>query len=158
METGAILYDVDCGFCRWTLARVLAWDRMGRLRPVAIQDDEGQALLARLEPAARLASWHVVFPDGRLYSAGPALERVAALLPGGRAPAAVLRALGPLTAAVYRLVARHRAVPGRFVSVAAKRRATAAIRARSARQSLIFDERAAAGRAGPGAATAPCAP
>jgi predicted DCC family thiol-disulfide oxidoreductase YuxK len=158
METAAVLYDVDCGFCRWTLARVLAWDRAGRLRPVAIQDDEGQALLARLEPAARLASWHVAFPDGRLYSAGPALERVVALLPGGRAPATVLRALSPVTTAAYRLVARHRAVPGRFVSVAAKRRATAAIRARSAPQSLIFDERAAAGRAGPGAATAPCAP
>src|SRR5689334_23924211 len=30
----------------------------------------------------------VAFPDGGLYSAGTALERVVALLPGGRAPAA----------------------------------------------------------------------
>ncbi len=56
METATVLYDVDCGFCRWTMARVLAWDRRRRLRPVAIQDAEGEALLARLDPAARLES------------------------------------------------------------------------------------------------------
>jgi len=157
METATVLYDVDCGFCRWALARVLAWDRAGRLRPVAIQDDEGQVLLARLDPEARLASWHVAFPDGGLYSAGPALERVVALLPGGRAPAALLRALHPVTRRGYELVARHRAVPGRLISAAAKRRATDAIRARSAPNSLIFDPRAATGRAGAGATTAPYA-
>jgi predicted DCC family thiol-disulfide oxidoreductase YuxK len=157
MEMATVLYDVDCGFCRWTMARVLAWDRHGRLRPVAIQDAEGGVLLAPLNPAARLASWHLAFPDGRLYSAGPALAQVVGLLPGGRVPAAAMRALLPLTGWAYRLVADHRAVPGRFVSAAAKRQATEAIRARSARDSVIFDERAAAGRAGPDAAAAPCA-
>src|SRR4051794_4109858 len=97
METATVLYDVDCGFCRWAMARVLAWDRRQRLRPVAIQDAEGEVLLGRLDPAARLASWHAAFPDGRLYSAGPALVQVVALLPGGRAPAAAMRALLPLT-------------------------------------------------------------
>ena len=157
METATVLYDVDCGFCRWAMARVLAWDRRRRLRPVAIQDAEGEALLARLDPAARLDSWHVAFPDGRLYSAGPALAAVVGLLPGGRAPAAAMRALLPVTGWAYRLVAGHRAVPGRLVSAAAKRRATEAIRARSAPGSVIFDDRAAAGRAGPDATTAPCA-
>jgi predicted DCC family thiol-disulfide oxidoreductase YuxK len=157
METATVLYDVDCGFCRWTMARVLAWDHRRRLRPVAIQDAEGEALLARLDPVARLESWHVAFPDGRLYSAGPALPQVVGLLPGGRVLAAAMRALLPFTGWAYRLVAGHRAVPGRFVSSAAKRRATEAIRARSAPASVIFDDRAAAGRAGPDASTAPCA-
>jgi predicted DCC family thiol-disulfide oxidoreductase YuxK len=157
METATVLYDLDCGFCRWSMARVLAWDRRRRLRPMAIQDAEGAELLAPLAPAARLASWHVSFPDGRLYSAGPALPQVVGLLPGGRVPAAVMRALLPVTGWAYRLVANHRSVPGRLVSAAAKRRATEAIRARSAPDSLIFDERAAAGRAGPDAAAAPCA-
>jgi len=157
METATVLYDVDCGFCRWAMARVLAWDRRRRLRPVAIQDAEGEALLARLDPPARLDSWHLAFPDGRLYSAGPALPQVVGLLPGGRGLAAAMRALLPVTGWAYRLVAHHRAVPGRFVSAAAKRRATAAIRARSAPDSVIFDDRAAAGRAGPDAAAAPCA-
>ena len=66
-------------------------------------------------------------------------------------------ALHPVTRRGYELVARHRAVPGRLISAAAKRRATDAIRARSASDSLIFDPRAATGRAGAGAATAPCA-
>lgn len=157
MEAAIVLYDVDCGFCRWALARVLAWDSDRRLRPVAIQDAEGQALLARVDPAARLRSWHLAFPDGRLYSAGPALVEVARLLPGGRLPAAAMRALLPVTGWAYRLVANHRAVPGRLVSAAAKRRATAAIRARSAPGSLVFDEQVAAGRADPDAAAAPCA-
>jgi predicted DCC family thiol-disulfide oxidoreductase YuxK len=158
MEMAAVLYDVDCGFCRWAMARVLAWDRRRRLRPVAIQDAEGTALLARLDPDARLASWHLAFPDGRLYSAGPALAEVMRLLPGGRAPAAAMHALLPLTGWAYRLVAEHRALPGRLVSAAAKRRATEAIRARSAPGSVIFDDRVAAGRAaGTGAAATPCA-
>ena len=157
MEAATVLYDVDCGFCRWALARVLAWDRRRRLRPVAIQDPEGQALLARLDPAVHLDSWHLAFPDGRLYSAGPALVEVVQLLPGGRAPAAVMRALLPATGWAYRIVAGHRAVPGRLISAAAKRRATDAIRARSAPSSLIFDPRAATGRAGAGATTAPYA-
>jgi predicted DCC family thiol-disulfide oxidoreductase YuxK len=157
METATVLYDVDCGFCRWAMARVLVWDRRRRLRPVAIQDAQGEALLAGLDPAARLDSWHVAFPDGRLYSAGPALAQVVGLLPGGRAPAAAMRALLPITGWAYRLVAGHRAVPGRLVSVAAKRRATETIRARSAPDSVIFDDRAAAGRAGPDASAAPCA-
>lgn len=156
MEAAAVLYDLDCGFCRWALARLLAWDRGGRLRPVAIQDDEGQALLARLEPEARLASWHVAFPDGRLHSAGPALEKLVRLLPRGRVPAAVLRALGPLTGAGYRLVARHRSVPGRFVSPAARRAATERIRARSAPGSLIHDKRAGDSRPVRPGAAAPC--
>ena len=158
METAAVLYDVDCGFCRWALARVLAWDRRRRLRPVAIQDAEGQALLARLDPAVHLDSWHLAFPDGRLYSAGPALVEVVRLLPGGRAAAAAMRTLLPATGWAYRMVAGHRAVPGRLVSAAAKRRATEAIRARSAPGSVIFDERVAAGRARTDATAAPCAP
>jgi predicted DCC family thiol-disulfide oxidoreductase YuxK len=157
MEAASVLYDVDCGLCRWSLARLLAWDRGRRLRPVAIQEAEGQALLARLDPADRLDSWHIAFPDGRLYSAGAALVEVVRLLPGGRAPAAVLGALLPVTGWAYRLVARHRAIPGRLVSAAAKRRATEAIRARSAPGSLIFDDRVAAGRAGRNTTAAPCA-
>ena len=122
METATVLYDVDCGFCRWALAQVLAWDRRRALRPVAIQDDAGEALLAAMPEERRLASWHLAFPDGRLYSAGPALVEVLALLPGGRPLSRIAGRLEPIADRAYRLVAGHRAVPGRFVSAAAKRR------------------------------------
>ena len=37
-----VLYDADCGFCKWSLDKLLAWDRRQRLRPVAIQSAEGE--------------------------------------------------------------------------------------------------------------------
>ena len=36
-----VLYDADCGFCRWSVARLLAADRAARLRPAAILSGEG---------------------------------------------------------------------------------------------------------------------
>ena len=30
--THALLYDSDCGFCKWSLDKILLWDRHGRLR------------------------------------------------------------------------------------------------------------------------------
>jgi len=31
-----LIYDRDCGFCRWSLAQVLARDPERRLRPLAL--------------------------------------------------------------------------------------------------------------------------
>jgi predicted DCC family thiol-disulfide oxidoreductase YuxK len=103
-----VLYDRDCGFCSWALARVLAWDRAGRLRPVAIQSDEGQRLLEPVDPEARLDSWHFVDEDGALYSAGAAAAPLARVLPGGRPLAALFTAFPGATERAYRYVAGHR--------------------------------------------------
>ena len=43
MPSGIVLYDADCGFCRWSLGKLLAWDRRRLLRPVALQDPEAEA-------------------------------------------------------------------------------------------------------------------
>jgi predicted DCC family thiol-disulfide oxidoreductase YuxK len=156
VERAIVLYDVDCGFCRWVLGILLAWDRPRRLRPVAIQDEEGQQLLARLPEEQRLASWHLAFPDGRLQSAGPALADLFALLPAGRPVAALTRLLGPVTNWSYDTVAKHRAVPGRMLPAAAIRRATERIRERSAEDSVIQDDAVAARcSTGPPATAAP---
>ncbi|MFI5027407.1 MAG: hypothetical protein ACHQCF_00315 [Solirubrobacterales bacterium] len=50
----AVLYDRDCGFCRWSLDKVLAWGR-DRLRPVKIQSEEGARLLASIPADAGLS-------------------------------------------------------------------------------------------------------
>ena len=144
MERAIVLYDVDCGFCRWVLGVLLAWDRPRRLRPVAIQDDEGQRLLGRLPEEERLASWHLAFPDGRLESAGPALTHLFGLLPAGTPVAALARLLGPVTNWSYDTVATNRAVPGRMLPASAIRRATERIRERSAEDSVIQDDVVAA--------------
>jgi predicted DCC family thiol-disulfide oxidoreductase YuxK len=103
-----LLYDRDCGFCKWSLDKILSWDRSERLRTVPIQSVEGGRLLAGLDPDARLDSWHLVRDDGTVFSAGAAAEPLAGLLPGGRPLAAVFRAFPGLTERAYRYIAGHR--------------------------------------------------
>jgi predicted DCC family thiol-disulfide oxidoreductase YuxK len=114
-----LLYDEDCGFCRWATDCVLSWDRDGALRAVAIQGDEGSRLLATLPPERRMQSWHLVTADGTLHSGGAAVAPLARLLPLG-APVAAMAAAAPRTTErLYRAVARHRGALGRAVGVAA---------------------------------------
>jgi predicted DCC family thiol-disulfide oxidoreductase YuxK len=113
MERHLVLYDEDCGFCRWSLDRLLRWDRGGRLRAAPIQSEEGNRLLADLSEADRLASWHLVTPDGGRHSGGAATAPMARILPSG-APVAFLAETFPRsTDRLYRWVARHRDTLGR---------------------------------------------
>ena len=127
----ALLYDADCGFCRWGVGRILAWDRRGAIRPVAIGGSEGATLLAGLDEAARTASWHLVDASGSRTSGGAAVAPLLLLLPGGR-PAAALATRVPRTVdAGYRSVVRRRASLGKLVTAGAARRARRRIVARS---------------------------
>jgi predicted DCC family thiol-disulfide oxidoreductase YuxK len=128
-----VLYDRDCGFCRWSIGRLLAWDRAGRLRPVAIQSAEGQRLLADLRPEQRLASAHALDAAGRRTSGGDAMAPIAAVLPGG-APLAALGLRAPaLARAGYRTVAGRRSAFGKLISDAARVSADERIARRSDR-------------------------
>ena len=126
-DPAVVLYDRDCGFCRWSLALVLRWDVRRRLRPVALQDPEADELLAGMDAERRFASAHLVTADGHVYSGGLAARPILDLLPHGT-PLARVAALapGPLRAG-YDFVARNRATLGRPLSKAAKDRATARI-------------------------------
>jgi predicted DCC family thiol-disulfide oxidoreductase YuxK len=112
----AVLYDRDCGFCRWALDKILAWDRRGRLRPVAIQSEEGQRLLAPVPADRRLDSWHLVV-NGEVRSAGAAAPPLFAVLPGGRPLAAALRAFPRATEWAYCRVAGHRDLLARLLRI-----------------------------------------
>jgi predicted DCC family thiol-disulfide oxidoreductase YuxK len=126
-----VLYDRDCGFCRFSIGLLLAWDRRRALRPVAIQSKEGQALLAELPPAERLASAHVVEVDGRLRSGGAVAAPVLRLLPVG-GPLARLAERSPrLADRCYRTVANSRGTLGRLLPARAKRWADSAIERRT---------------------------
>jgi len=126
-----VLYDADCGFCRFWVARLLDWDVNRRLRPVAIQSGEGERLLAAIPVDDRLRSAHVADAEGRIRSGGAALSIVAEQLPAG-APIAWLadRLPGP-TDRFYRWVADHRTPLSRFVPAGLKRRASASIARRA---------------------------
>jgi predicted DCC family thiol-disulfide oxidoreductase YuxK len=131
MPSATLLYDADCGFCRWSLAKILAWDRRGALRPVSLQSEEADELLRGMPEEQRMASWHLVDPEGELHSAGAGLPPLLRLLPGG-APAAALAARAPrLTERGYRWVAGHRSLFGRLIGEGAKRRADRRIASRA---------------------------
>jgi predicted DCC family thiol-disulfide oxidoreductase YuxK len=115
MARATVLYDGDCGFCRWSADKLRTWDRHGRLAFATIQGSIGQELLGSLDPDRRLDSWHVVEPNGRLWSAGAAAPLILRLLPFG-GPLAALAELAPgLTDRTYRLVARNRGRIGRLL-------------------------------------------
>jgi predicted DCC family thiol-disulfide oxidoreductase YuxK len=120
VERATVLYDTDCGFCRWSMDKILAWDRRRTLRPVPLQSQEADALLPPgMDPQTRMASWHLVTEDGKVYSAGAAAPHLFRLLPGGRPLAGVASTFPKLTQRVYRWVTDHRDGLARLVGARA---------------------------------------
>jgi predicted DCC family thiol-disulfide oxidoreductase YuxK len=112
VERAILLYDADCGFCRWSISKVLAWDRDRSLRAVPLQSVEADELLPDMDLERKMASWHLV-TGGEVYSGGAAVSPLARSLPAG-APIAWLAELSPhLTDLTYRSVAARRERIGR---------------------------------------------
>lgn len=131
MARATVIYDADCGFCKFSLALLLSWDhpRKGRggrepaagaLRPLPLGTAEADRLLADLTPEQRNASWHLVDDSGRRNSAGAALAPALTLLPGGHWAAAIVARMPHLTERGYRWVVDHRGFLGRFVPARAR--------------------------------------
>jgi predicted DCC family thiol-disulfide oxidoreductase YuxK len=118
-----LLYDGERGLCKWILVGILRWDRHRRLGPLALQSDQAEALLGDLSPDQRLASWHLISPEGNRTSAGAALAPLLRLLPGGGVPARTVSLLPRFTGRAYGWVASHRVQLSRAVPGALKRRA-----------------------------------
>ncbi len=125
-----VLYDGDCGLCKWLLCGLLVWDRAVRLHPFALQRPEARELLADLTPAERMASWHLISPGGERQSGGAALAPLLRLLPRGRVPAAAFARLPRLTDRSYRWVAEHRSQLSKLVPKRVKQRASECVRRR----------------------------
>ena len=119
----AVLYDADCGFCKWMLSGLLRWDRAGRLQPIALQRPDADDLLSELTPADQMASWHLISPTGIRRSGGAAVAPLLKQLPAGRLPAAGFARFPTLTDRAYRWVAEHRSQLSRWVPSSAKRHA-----------------------------------
>jgi len=136
----AVLYDADCNICKTIMDALLSWDRGDRLRPVPIQSDEGARLLGELSPDERLASFHLVHPDGRHVSAGPALTELFELLPGGFLLARALAIAPSATSAGYEWVARNRTTLSRFIPRRLKTRASRRLAERRPSEDLRVGE------------------
>jgi predicted DCC family thiol-disulfide oxidoreductase YuxK len=128
-----LLYDSDCGFCRWSLGKVLAWDRRGRIRPVSLQSKEAEELLVGMPEDERFGSWHLVDSDGGLHSAGAGIAPLFRLLPGARPLAAAAARLPGAMERGYRFISRNRSLWGKLVTDGAKRRADRRIASRLSR-------------------------
>jgi predicted DCC family thiol-disulfide oxidoreductase YuxK len=110
-----VLYDGACKFCRCCVAMILWWDREQRLNPVEIQSPDGQHLLTDVPPTERLRSAHIVLADGIVLSGADAAPTLLRALPMGGSLAVVVSALMPLSAAIYRVVAKSRGLVGRML-------------------------------------------
>jgi predicted DCC family thiol-disulfide oxidoreductase YuxK len=127
-----LLYDADCGFCCWSAAIALRWDRRGRLRPMALQDPAADELLGDLSEEQRMRSWHLVDADGKRHSGGAAFAPLIRLLPRGARLAAVAERFPRLVAAGYEAVASRRSLFSRLVPERAKGRAETLLARRAA--------------------------
>ena len=101
------------------------------MRPLPIQSEEGQRLLAGTPEDEQLESWHLVHPDGRVESAEAAFPALFRMLPAGTPLARLAKALPGLSGRAYFFVAGHRSWFGKPVTDAMRRRADAKIAARS---------------------------
>ena len=128
-----LVYDLDCGFCRWSVAKVLAWDRHRRLDLATLQDPEAAELLASVPPAERMKSSHLVMPDGTVYSGGAARSRSSRSCFRGQPRSRCMARLAPgLMNRGYRLIAENRMKVSKLVPAASKRRADQQIAKRRA--------------------------
>ena len=134
-----MIYDGNCGFCKWLLSGLLAWDRELRLRPLALGSAEADALLSDLDRARREASWHLIAPSGERSSGGAALPALLRLLPAGALPAAGFGAVPGITARGYEWVAAHRTQLSRGVPAPAKSHAARVV---ARREALLTRDRA----------------
>ncbi len=128
-----VLYDADCGVCKWLLAALLRWDCAARLQPIALQQSEAADLLQELTPAERVASWHLISPGGERYSGGAAVPALLRVLPAGRLAAAGFARFPRLTDRGYRWVAEHRSQLSKWVPPSAKKRASQRVHRREQR-------------------------
>jgi predicted DCC family thiol-disulfide oxidoreductase YuxK len=131
MTRAILIYDSDCGFCRWCLGKVLAWDRRGAVRPLALGTGEANRLLGDMPADERMSSWHLIDDGGEVHSAGAGFEPLFSLLPAAGPLATVAARFPRATERGYRLVSGNRSFFGKWVTDAAKRRADERIFARS---------------------------
>jgi predicted DCC family thiol-disulfide oxidoreductase YuxK len=108
-----LLYDGGCRFCRFAARAVARLDSRRRLAVLPFSDPEAVHLLRAVPESERIASSHLVFPDGGRASRGRGAVELLRLLPVTRPIAPLLRPL-PLDA-LYHLIARRRRSLGRLV-------------------------------------------
>lgn len=150
-----VLYDNDCGFCRWSMAWALRHDTGKRLVAVPIQSPLGAELLAGLDEDERLRSAHAIDEDGVRRSGGAAAADVLSELAPTRALGRLASRASAPTSLLYDFVASHRHGFGRFVAQRSRQRADQLLDAMSASSPEELSARSSAVRTPGHAAKSP---
>jgi len=105
-----MIYDGDCGFCRFWVKR---WQRStgSQVAYLPLQDPSIATQFPELPTAALETAVHLIEPDGKVFSGAEAVFRSLAANPSKQWPLRLYRKI-PGAALLaewgYRLVARHR--------------------------------------------------
>jgi predicted DCC family thiol-disulfide oxidoreductase YuxK len=97
-----LAYDADCGPCSSFKDAVGFLDARKRLSFISLEEADASGSLARIPPASRYSSFHLILPvPGVVFSgAGAILPLVRLLLPLGRAAASAIETVPGGVAAV----------------------------------------------------------
>ena len=114
LHAWTLLYDGECSFCAVCVAVILVKDRRRVVRPLPLRDESAVALTPGLDEGARMASWHLVAPDGTFRSGGAAVGPLLRLLPLGSPAAAAAERFPGAVDRAYRWTVRHRGRLGRW--------------------------------------------
>jgi predicted DCC family thiol-disulfide oxidoreductase YuxK len=126
-----VLYDAECGFCRWATAWALRLDDRHQLLAAPIQSPLGSELLADLGPVDRLGAAHVITDDGRRFSGGAAAAEVLSAIDRTGVSARLARGLPRTTDRIYGAVATRRKALGHLVGERSRQRADRLLEASS---------------------------
>ena len=102
-----LLFDGGCGICLHVRDLIAAIDRGHRMAYDRIARHDG-GLLAEIPDSQKYGEWHVVHPDGRMEHGAMGLAAALAELPGGSAPARLMRRHPALPDRGYRWFAHNR--------------------------------------------------
>ncbi|MBI5688326.1 MAG: DUF393 domain-containing protein [Verrucomicrobia bacterium] len=105
-----LIYDGGCGFCRASLARILALDPTGRIEPVDFRSIDVANLHPALTPEACHTRIYLLEPSARLSGGFHAFRRLSLWLPmlWPLAPLLNLPGLGLIGTPVYDWISRNR--------------------------------------------------
>ncbi|MCG9894046.1 MAG: DUF393 domain-containing protein [Fimbriimonadaceae bacterium] len=107
MADHLLIWDGTCGFCAWSVERLMRWDaKTQRIRPVASEACPSPPLTPEILSQTR-GQVVLVGPDGETTGGADALVKILELT-GRPGLARLARPLLPLLRPGYRLVARNR--------------------------------------------------
>jgi len=82
-DTWLLVYDDACGLCRKFAALAQKWDVRGKLKEVGFSDPRIRSYAPGLSLEKLRESFHLILPQGQVFTGAEAVPYLFRLLPGG---------------------------------------------------------------------------